>query len=364
MNLKLVFLLIILSSELAISSLLCPEALSSSDRVTEQGLMSPRVGDLLFQYHQRKSTEGPPVLKADLLKFLGVGGRDVYNIARPMKVLFRGQKQRIMLGRVEPRENHESEVWAFRATSAVETEYVPVEGIPHFKMEDPFFSQIDNELFIGGVETFPRSQTPGDLGYRTVFYRDHGRGLEHLERFFTGPVGMKDIRFAKMKNGKILVSGRPQNGDLALGGRGKNSQVILESVDQLNAEVIANAKIIPGQVSEKDWIGTNEIHILKEGQAGFLSHLARYSDAAEKNRDYYIAVYTESNLSPKIILERNDLPGGLQSAILRKASKRPDLVNVLFGGGLERLGNGFAYLYVGAGDAESWRVLIRDPFAR
>lgn len=56
----------------------------------------------------------------------------------------------------------------------------------------------------------------------------------------------------------------------------------------------------------------------------------------------------------KILLRRSQLPPG--------ASKRPDLADVLFSGGLVRGEGGTAVLYVGAGDAEAYRVSIPDPF--
>jgi len=345
-------LLLILASSASHANPMCPAILTTA----------PRVEDLVKLYRQQRAHLGPAVIKADRLIFHGVGDRDVYNIARPMNVELQGRRQRVMLARVEPRENHQSEVWAFVADSESELEYSPAQGITHFKMEDPFFTSIDGELFVGGVETFSRSTKPGDLGYRTVFMRDFGHGLEFLQKFLTGPEGMKDIRFAKLANGKIQVSGRPQNSDPRRGGRGKNSQVIVDSVADITEQLISQAPIIENQIHERDWIGTNEIHDLKNGQIGFLSHVAHYSDVEQKNRGYYIAVFSNKDLRPKIILEREDLPGGLKSALQRKASKRDDLVNVLFGGGLERLPNGTAYLYIGAGDAESWRVLIRDPF--
>lgn len=45
------------------------------------------------------------------------------------------------------------------------------------------------------------------------------------------------------------------------------------------------------------------------------------------------------------------------------ASKRPDLKDVLFTGGVVRHGNGLATLYTGVSDCESWRAEIPDPFA-
>ena len=56
-----------------------------------------------------------------------------------------------------------------------------------------------------------------------------------------------------------------------------------------------------------------------------------------------------------IIATRSDFPSG--------ESKRPDLQDVIFSGGLLRLEDGTAWLYAGLSDAEAARVLIADPFS-
>ena len=56
----------------------------------------------------------------------------------------------------------------------------------------------------------------------------------------------------------------------------------------------------------------------------------------------------------KIIATRKELPKG--------ESKSPELSNILFPGGLIRNNNGTVNLYVGAGDAEAYEILIKDPF--
>ncbi|MGI5881428.1 MAG: DUF1861 family protein, partial [Syntrophomonadaceae bacterium] len=56
----------------------------------------------------------------------------------------------------------------------------------------------------------------------------------------------------------------------------------------------------------------------------------------------------------KIICERRDFAPG--------ASKRPDLVDVVFAGGIIRHANHLATLYVGLSDAEGHYALMKDPF--
>ena len=95
----------------------------------------------------------------------------------------------------------------------------------------------------------------------------------------------------------------------------------------------------------------------KNGNLGILGHIAYISDGSEKN--YYPITFqfnpvTEEVSGIKIIARREDLPEG--------ASKNQALENVLFPGGLIRIGDGTAKLYVGAGDAESYEITIKDPF--
>ena len=60
--------------------------------------------------------------------------------------------------------------------------------------------------------------------------------------------------------------------------------------------------------------------------------------------------------APEIIASRSDFPDG--------PAKRPDLVDVMFSGGLVRQANGTATLYAGLSDAEAGCVLLPDPFAK
>ncbi|MBI3556844.1 MAG: DUF1861 family protein [Deltaproteobacteria bacterium] len=308
---------------------------------------------LLDAHRARMSGGTSKIQDAEKLNFIGTDSRDVYNSTSVFQTTFRGEKVDVLLGRTE--ETH-------RETGTEAIFYVkdgkvwkPLAGAPKFSIQDPFFSRVGNELLVGGVETFEKPE--GGLGYRTVFYRDLGQGIERLTRFAEGPYGMKDIRLVALQDGQLLLLTRPQGN---IGGRGKIGVSILKSLDSLNGDTIKAAPLIEGQFTDAEWGGANAAYLLDNGSVGVLGHIARYDTAG--NRNYYPMAFTYNprtgaTSAMKILLERADLPGGLTGK-----SKREDLKDVLFSGGLVRLPNGLAILYVGAGDAELYRVTIPDPF--
>ncbi|MBI5596099.1 MAG: DUF1861 family protein [Elusimicrobia bacterium] len=304
------------------------------------------VGALAEHRERLRAAEASAV--GQKLRFTGIGGRDVYNPTAPFETEFRGRTLTVLAARVEPRDSEASEVVFFEESRG---HWRPLPGAPVLKLQDPFVSKVGGELVLGGVETFPREE--GGLGYRTVFYR--GRSLSDLKPFAKGPDGMKDIRLAPLPDGRLLVLTRPQG---AVGGRGKIAMAVLDGLSALGPDSIARAAVFDGMFGEDEWGGANELHLLRNGLVGVLGHVARYD--AQGNRGYYPMAFvvdpaTGRRTSPKILLERAQLPPG--------ASKRPDLEDVLFSGGLVRGGDGTAVLYVGAGDAEVYRVEVRDPFA-
>jgi hypothetical protein len=58
----------------------------------------------------------------------------------------------------------------------------------------------------------------------------------------------------------------------------------------------------------------------------------------------------------KLIARRKDVTTSQES-------KRPDLLDVLFTGGLVRNEDGTAYLYTGVSDCMAYRVTVADPFS-
>lgn len=330
----------------------------------------------MLHEHTVRTAKNPAAKKVEQLQFEEVDGRDVYNLTNPFKTKIKGQEVMVLAGRVEPRANHDSEVWFFTERSP--GVYVPVEKMFNLSesekagmklgkrivrgeqingMEDPFYAIIDGELILGGVETFKLNEQ-GHLGYRTIFYRDNGNGILHLQRFTEGPRGMKDIRLAQMPDKSIVVVTRPQGERLENGGRGRNAILFLQKIDDLTPANISKARIIHNQTGNKEWIGSNQVFPLENGDIGFLSHVAMFKDESTKERGYYISVYTLNNPEPRILLVRTDLGESDDELI----AKRPDLVDVLFSGGLVRNGDGTAWLYIGVGDALAFRVLIADPF--
>jgi len=282
------------------------------------------------------------------VSFTGVKGRDVYNPTAPFTVKFRGRVIELLAARVEARSSESSEVMFFEKSGR---RWRPLAGAPVLKLQDPFFSKMGDEFILGGVQTSPRAD--GGIGYRTVFYR--GKDLAGMTLFAHGPDDMKDIRLIAIPGGKILVLTRPQG---KIGGRGKIAVTTIDGLKSLGPEAVNRAAVYEDLFSPEEWGGANELHLLKNGLIGVLGHIARFD--AEGNRHYQPMAFaidpeTGRRWPMKILLERSQLPPG--------ASKRPDLADVLFSGGLIRRGDGTAELYVGAGDAEVYRADIPDPFA-
>lgn len=285
-------------------------------------------------------------LRGERLRFAGVAGRDVYNPTRPFSIGGR----RVLAARVESRDSEtDSTIVFFERRRAA---WWPVAGAPRLGLQDPFVASIGGEIVLGGVEVEERR---GALRYRTVFLR--GRTLGRLRRFAAGPWGMKDIRLAPLEDGSILVLTRPQG---RRGGRGKIGYAVVRSLGDLRPPLLASAPIIQRQFADGEWGGANEILPLGGDRLGVLGHIARFD--ARGDRHYYPIAFeidlARRAVSPAtLLLERRDLPGGLAGA-----SKRQDLRDVVFSGGLERQPRGRAVLYLGAGDAEVHRVDIPDPF--
>lgn len=132
---------------------------------------------------------------------------------------------------------------------------------------------------------------------------------------------------------------------------------VIDGLDSLGPEAINRATVLEGLFPPEEWGGANELHLLKDGRVGVLGHIAKFDAAG--NRHYYPMAFTldpatGQRSAMRVLLRRSQLPPG--------ASKRPDLADVLFSGGLVRGADGTAVLYVGAGDAEAYRAVILDPF--
>ena len=308
-------------------------------------LQKPRsCEELLAEYRQTVPT--PDLSLAKALDFHGAGERDVYNITAPFEWL----GETFILGRVEPRDSESAQTWFFRRNGDA---WEPAEEIPVFDhMQDPCVTFVDGELILGGV-TFPVPLSDGTTGWRMEFYR--AKTLNDFRLFFTGPDKMKDIRLKQLPDGRIGVFTRPQG---AKGGRGKIGFVIAANLESLTAELLDEAPLFEHFFLESEWGGANEAHVLANGHLGVLGHVACFD--GQDHRHYYAMAFsvnpeTGEASDIRIIGERRDFPPG--------PTKRADLVNVIFSGGIVRGSDGRATLYAGLSDASAACTDIADPWA-
>ena len=296
--------------------------------------------DLLREMEAR-----PEVLASGKIRFALVGENDVYNISAP----FRFDGQLLIAGRVESRDSENSTTVLFRRE--LDDVWTPCPASPTYPaLQDPCTTMVDGELVLGGVR-FPIKLSNGHTGWQMEFYR--GKSLSTMRRFLVGPEHMKDIRLAALGDGRIAVFSRPQG---KLGGRGKIGFTIADSLDAITAEMIATAPLFPSQFLDTEWGAANEVHLLRNGKLGVLGHIA-CSD--EKNHRHYYAMafsvdpQTRTAGPIQIIAQRSMFPAG--------PSKRLDLVDVIFSGGMLRHWDGTATLFCGMSDAEAGYITIRDP---
>lgn len=279
------------------------------------------------------------------LKFRGVDGHDVYNITAPFEI----DGEKIVAGRVERRDVELSEIVFFVERDGA---WAPRTGTPRLPgLQDPCVTFVNDEVVIGGVR-FPIELPNGEKIWRMEFYR--GRELGTLTPFLQGPEKMKDIRLKQLHDGRIAVLTRPQGGK---GGRGQIGFFIADRLDRITADAIQAAPLFTGMFRAEEWGGANEAHLLPDGRLGVLGHMAYFDE--REHRHYYPMAFTVDPKTghasaPRIIARRDDFPSG--------PAKRPDLVDVIFSGGLVRHTDGTATLYAGLSDAEAGWLRLLDPF--
>jgi predicted GH43/DUF377 family glycosyl hydrolase len=299
-----------------------------------------KINQLLKEYNHKN------FIKAKKLNFLGMQGYNIYNITDSFKI----NKISYIFGRVEP-SNFKgfvpSKVLLFKKKKNSNF-WVRDEKFKELNLEDPFYTKINNLFVMGGVEVKKNNQ---NLKYRIIFYR--GKNIYHLKKFAKGPFGMKDIRLIQLNSKEIGVFTRPEG---KKAGRGKIGFTIIKSLNEINPHTLSNAEIITGQFFDMEIGGVNKALILKNNKIGVLGHIAQKD---KQGNSYYPIVfcfdpYTKEKSDLKIILRRKDIPKGI--------AKNSKLCNVIFPGGIIRENKGIAKLYVGASDAESYEIIIKDPF--
>jgi hypothetical protein len=327
------------------------------------------VQELILKHREElrlHSANAPRELKLELKG--GPKDKDLYNSPGEVEVLYRGKPEVFFLGREESSSSETDMRVAFYAKSPDGGfHYLNGEkGIPNLSLQDPFVSKLKTEhgieLILGGVKIWSELKNGHeDIHYRTIFYRDYGKGIEYLAPFLEGPAKMKDIRVAQTKDDKrITVFTRPQSAEEKSGGRGKVGMFHVSRLEEITEAKVSSAPLFMDQFADSEWGGVNAAFYLDEKNIGVIGHYARFDDKG--NRDYVAVswiVDTVSGLmsSPKLVLERADLPNGIE-----RGSKRADLKNVIFLSGFRINSDLTITAWGGEGDKLTFQVLLPNPF--
>lgn len=286
-------------------------------------------------------------------KFTLPTGYDAYN-STPA---FNYNGKQVLAARVEPIHNeHDSRVMFFYKTR--KQTWKIHRNLPNFQLQDPFITKIGGEYVLGGVEIISVSPAKDWSEYRTVLYK--GKELESLNSFYQGPILMKGLRLVELKNGKIALFTRPQvPSQKDMHGRGRIAFSLIKSLDEISAG-IENAQIIDGLFSDLEWGGANDVYELEDGNIGVLGHKAFFDE--NNNRHYYTIAFeinpdTSKLVGYKTVVKRESFPESVKT-------KRHDLFNVLYTGGISRMVRENYYeLFVGISDSAVGSIEIESPFS-
>jgi hypothetical protein len=281
------------------------------------------------------------------LVFAGVGERDVYNVSAP----FTGPAGwPLLAGRVERRADEQSETILFER--GPDRAWRPLPGAARLPLQDPFVFEHDGATHLGGVEVeHTGPDGTGALRYRTAVHRLEDPGAPAPA--FLGPWGMKDLRFAELPDGRLVVLTRPQGG---ADGPGRIGVTTVPSLADLTIAAVDSAPRLEHLFAPDEWGGVNQATALGDGSLGLLAHIARFDAAG--HRHYFPVAFVLDPVSrrhtrPRLLFERDDLPPG--------PAKRPDLHDVVFPGALVSREGGVT-VFCGVGDAEAFEVDLGPVF--
>ncbi|WP_340397258.1 DUF1861 family protein [Paenibacillus sp. FSL E2-0202] len=307
-----------------------------------------------LQEQRKQFEETKMIYESKKLQFHGVEGFDVYNPSLP----FPWEGKTYIYGRVEKREEWaRSWVRLFEQTGEDEWTLVPDSMI--YQLEDPYISIMDGTMILGGTHVRYK-QGKGET-YYGYFYR--GTDLNDLYYFTTGPDYMKDIRLVQLKDKRIGVFSRPRSEEIRkrYGSESIVGFAIINSLDELTAEVIETAPLIDGLFGKDEWGGCNQAYLLSSGMVGVIGHKS-YLEKAEDGQEILVYLNISFVFDPetheakelKIIGTRPCYPAG--------PAKRPNLIDCAFTAGIVMREDGKADLYSGISDAEAGRIVIDYPF--
>ena len=202
--------------------------------------------ELLEQYERTGK-----IIKAERLAFAGVDGCDVYNISGE----FVRNGETFIAGRVEKRDSEISCVRFFKKTG--ENEYSLYSDVCLARVQDPFVSQMDGELVVGGTQIDPDPIDEGRIvNWRTVFFK--GESIETLRYWFTGPCHMKDVRIFDYDETRMLILTRPQGGRA---GMGRIGMLFADKGTIPSEAALASAELFDTHFVDGEWGGANKFSV-------------------------------------------------------------------------------------------------------
>ncbi len=288
------------------------------------------------------------VKNAKIEKFVTNKVLDCYNPSIPFVL----DGREYILCRTQPRTGQYSTVYFFEK---VDDEWHIVPDAPVFEMEDPSVAVIDGKVLISGVKIF---QTENEIDWKTVFYIC--TNINDVQYLTCGPKHMKDIRLVQLSNKKICVFSRPLGKEINDGHLTRIGFTTINSLAELNAEVIEKAPPLNDFFLCDEWGGSNSAYELKNGLIGVIGHKSYHSfDPDGDHLHYYGTAFAVNPLNRettdmKIIISRDCFP---------YADPREDrLYDVTFTAGVVRHQDGTATIYTGLGDSVVGSATIEDPF--
>lgn len=302
----------------------------------------------MLEEHREERNAGQNGYTAVRPVFLGVDGFDVYNPTAP----FYYQGRKVICARVEKRDSEKSRAMFFEEVQ--KDTYRVIEGWRQYDLQDPSIARVRGHYVLGGTEVFPHPENPAWVCWHTTFY--YGADLEHMERLMDGPDGMKDVRLVELADKRIGIFTRPQG---EKGGRGKIGFTVADDFAGVTAQAMEEAPLLD-LFGEEEWGGVNEAFLLapgtSDGRIAVLGHIACFRP--DEVRHYFPMTFvfdpvTREYTAPRILAERKEFLAG--------PSKRPDLEDVLFSGGILPEGER-AVLYVGVSDCEVQNIVVPNPF--
>lgn len=288
-----------------------------------------------------------------LLTFRGVDGYDVYNCSIP----FTWEGRRYLFGRVERREDFANSV-TFLFEEAGPDCYAPVPGAVVYPIEDPHVAFIGDEIILGGTHVRKsRNQIDTLYGY---YYR--GRDPRFLSHFTCGPANMKDIRLVQLPSGEVGVFTRPRGQHIAAqyGSEAIVGYAALKSIDELDATIVNQARVIDGLFADGEWGGCNQCYLLRDQRIGVIGHRC-YKEPLE-----HVVLQVYVNIA--FIFDPRTFQVSDMQVIGEKASypetpfMLPYLEDCAFTSGIVMRPDGRADLYSGLGDVAEGRIVIDSPF--